>query len=104
MTNQATGGDSGSIIDDFVGQGAAAAGETCRPERTATTGCAILTEFTGQGNPAMEVKPSTKPAERSPSQGCEAITTFSDEGFVPVDEKRNGAGVKPPPQLNSPRT
>jgi hypothetical protein len=82
-----------SIIDDFVGQGAAVTGETPRSDRIATSGCTILTEFTDQGQSVRGDTPSAKPTAlpRSASQGCEAITTFVDEGAVHATEMRKGA-------------
>jgi hypothetical protein len=92
MNEKDSGADRCSIIDDFIGQGAAVGSESRCFDRIATSGCTILTDFSDQGQPTRGAMPSAKPTAtpQSASQGCEAITTFVDEGFVPATEARNG--------------
>jgi hypothetical protein len=73
-----------SIIDEFVGAGAASSNGATPLKSTGSIGCSILTEFIAQGEPSKRELQNGQKTESSPSQGCETISTFLDEGFIPM--------------------
>jgi hypothetical protein len=62
-------------------------------EEIVTEGCAIITEFVGQGAATGGTRSTgyPVPSPSSPSEGCAAITVISDQGFSPSSDEKKGA-------------